>query len=301
MKLTDIFSSDRPIMEMAYGGINNESSAPNIRGFWITDKGEFISCDYDNDKHHGDLLNNHFDLPSVRKTQNHFDWNIYEKNIVVALQHGWVRCSSSTRDINIQWVDPLSQETKKTLLKWISEYGKMFEVMHIDKPYSTGSDYYKEPTKFYAILKTLLEKQHKLKEYKIEKAEVGKNNREITIYKNPNYKEMQELYDKVLKTTEIRGLLDDSGILYVWKAYEANHDSVALSLGVKMKLRLYMDKPDRTIGYRPGDVLERPVLMSKELLTKYPMLARAIKPRTIREEFESPERFAELAKRCSNT
>jgi hypothetical protein len=130
-----------------------ETAQPFYRGFWITDKGEILNCDYENDIHHADLLVNYFKIKQHRDKDNDINWDEYYGNTDLALKHGWVRCSISGNKLNIQMVGPLSKAADHCLLDWVSKYGKMFGGLFIENPYTKETTKYFDRNKFYSEIK----------------------------------------------------------------------------------------------------------------------------------------------------
>lgn len=123
-------------------------------GWWITDKGEFIDCDHDNDRHHSDIAANYFSTDDDEEEEYDDDYvgdddhdmetamADSEAAIMTALDAGWVRGSSYSDHMGIEW-HHLTHEAKKALLGWTRSYGPAYHHLVLvggQNPHQTFDD-----------------------------------------------------------------------------------------------------------------------------------------------------------------
>ena len=93
---------------MRWNEIINESIEWDLAGFWITETGERIEVDHDKGVHHANIALDHFidylDFSDFSEPIDPYnDEFITDMAIEAAFDSGWVRVSTSPREINVTY------------------------------------------------------------------------------------------------------------------------------------------------------------------------------------------------------
>jgi len=85
--------------------INESQSHWDLAGFWLTDTGERIDVDHNKDIHHADIALAEFrdfiDFSDFSEPIDPYDEYIFEMALEAAFDSGWVRVSTSPREIDV--------------------------------------------------------------------------------------------------------------------------------------------------------------------------------------------------------
>lgn len=209
-----------------------------LHGWWITQTGEHIDIDHDNDQHHADVAKASFDIGADSDgwepkdddydadmdqgdVEHEADYDSAEEAIKTALDFGWVRGSGSGHGFTIEW-ESLSRAARKAVLAWMTAYGPAYRSLMIGKG---GVEYKRFDDDVRSAIAYV--NAETLSEQMILRApaasDVDNVERELTVHYNPGRHDLISLLNNSREKT-LRGFINDrTGDLYVWDAYIADH------------------------------------------------------------------------------
>jgi hypothetical protein len=147
-KYPNIMDTGQLMSEGLTEGLNDTKG-----GFWITENGEILECDHEQNLHHADIALKHFDLDDGEEHEDD-GWEVKNMALEAAVDNGWIQVSTWANYMSLNWLYP-SDDAKKTLLSWVGKYGKLFEKgMYIQNKF--GNNSFDNPKKYLAIVKAEL-------------------------------------------------------------------------------------------------------------------------------------------------
>lgn len=209
---------------MRWNEIINESSDWDLSGFWITDTGERIDVNHDKGTHHANVALDHFmdylDFSDFSEPIDPYnDEYIADMALDAAFDNGWIRVSTSPREIDITFWK-LNRNSLNSLRNHLKDEQPV-NLYVLDHAAEFGS--LKE---LFRKLNEIFHSRHVVTE---EFFDAFRSNRQTTIeiFKNPTKKELNSINSENL----IRGLLTDDS-LFVWNAYDSIHYEVSQHLNL---------------------------------------------------------------------
>ena len=245
----EIFTTDAPfvvmnskneIMSKMSRVALGESIGFGLHGWWITDAGEHIDIDHDNDQHHADVAKAAFDIhdrndddvwhPDPEEygfdqgdVEHSPDHDSAQEAIKTALDFGWVRGCGFDSRMSIEW-EMLSPAAKQAVIGWLTTYGPAYEVIEING--GQGQQSFLSFLGAVTYVKTgRLPRQMAEQMIIRDQAASDHDNeiRDLVIHHNPGRNDLAALLANSREKT-LRGLINEhTGDIYVWDAYVTDH------------------------------------------------------------------------------
>lgn len=214
--ITDSVPIDR-VTEVSRGSrskLELRESAPAINGFWVTDKGEFLYNDWDNDVHHHKVAADHFKMDG-------------EDGFLHAMKLGWIRVLAiADMELNAQW-EVANRKALRALRSFVRQCGDEFPTFFIEgMPKPEDPEVGIDKRSFLEILDTHINKSVN---ESVETIDAWSGAR-LRVHHNPPLAAFQNI---IQQNDVLRGILSDDGEdVWLWNAHQAVHSNVSQELGI---------------------------------------------------------------------